>query len=928
MSIPHSPLLPPHSSFLTPLSSLMEERILLLDGAMGTMIQSYGLTERDYRGTLFEGWDKELRGVGDLLSLTRPDVILDIHKRYLRAGADLIETNTFNSQRVSLAEYGLVDRVRELNLAACRLARLAADEQSLLTPNRPRFVVGSLGPTGKSLSMSPNVDDPAARAISFDSLMQAYEEQIEAMIEGKVDALLCETIFDTLNAKAFLVAAENVFDRLGIRLPLMLSCTVADKAGRILSGQTIEAFLTSIEHAPLLSVGLNCGFGPAQMIPFIEEVAAKAHCAVSVYPNAGLPNVMGQYDLTPHDMAEQVRPMVERGLINILGGCCGTTDEFIRAYGPLIEGRTPRTIPAQTPSNELHLSGLERLRIGEGSNFTGIGERLNVAGSRRFLRLIKERNYEEALSIARAQVEAGAQILDVNMDDGMLDAQAEMSHFLRLIASDPDISRVPIMIDSSKWDVIRAGLRALQGKCIVNSISLKQGEAEFLAHARELRRFGAAAVVMAFDEEGQATSKERKIQVCSRAYRLLTEECGWDPQDIVFDPNILTIGTGMTEHARYALDFIEATEWIRLNLKGSHVSGGVSNLSFAFRGNNFLRSAIHAVFLYHAIKRGMDMGIVNPTETLQYEDLSKEQRELLEDLIFNRRSDATERVLAYEWTGSPAADSASQTSAATTATITDQIKDALRRGVSDRLEELLLASMDELGSPQAVIQGPLMAGMAWVGELFGEGKMFLPQVVKTARTMNRAVEILKPYIEAQTTVQEQGKRRARVLLATVRGDVHDIGKNIVAVVMACNGFEIIDLGVMTPPEVILRRAKEEQVDLIGLSGLITPSLEEMIEVVRMLREGGVDVPVLIGGATTSELHTALKIAPVYGAPVVWVSDAAQNTLVAEQLLNRETHDKFVDRLKQRQASLRADYQAEAASLTLEQARRNKATYKE
>lgn len=904
----------------------IKRRVLLLDGAMGTMIQSYGLQESDYHGFSPADGGKELRGVGDLLSLTRPDVIKDIHRRYLNAGADLIETNTFNSQRISLTEYGLEQMVRELNLSSCRLAKEAAEEFSALNPEKPRWVLGSIGPTSKSLSMSPDVNDPAARSITFDELQKAYEEQIEAMVEGGVDALLCETIFDTLNAKAFIVAAECVFERLGTRLPLMLSCTVADKAGRLLSGQTIEAFLTSIEHANLLSVGLNCGFGPRQMMPFIEELSAKTSFAVSMYPNAGLPNVMGEYDLSPDDMVKEIQPVIERSMINILGGCCGTTDAYIRKYADLIAHAKPRPYPAERTTDALDLAGLERLRINKDSNFISVGERLNVAGSRKFLRLISNHNYEEALSIARQQVEAGAQVLDINMDDGMLDAQSEMGHFLKLIGSDPDISRVPIMIDSSKWEVIREGLKAVQGKCIVNSISIKEGERKFLEHAMELRRFGAAAIVMAFDEKGQATTLERKIEVCQRAYNLLRSS-GWRPNGIVFDPNILTIGTGMAEHANYARDFIEAARWIRTNLPGSHVSGGVSNLSFAFRGNKYLRSAMHAVFLYHAIKAGMDMGIVNPNESLQYEDLSVEQRRLLEDLIFNRRADATERVLAYDWSGDTGHEPARNNEGNTQElSVSEQIKELLRKGSTDRLEELLHRSLHELGSASAVIQGPLMAGMSRVGELFGEGKMFLPQVVKTARTMNRAVEILKPFLESESRAKKGGSKRAKVLLATVRGDVHDIGKNIVGVVMACNGYEIIDLGVMTPPELILRKAKEEKVDIIGLSGLITPSLEEMIETVRLLRDNGIDVPVLIGGATTSEIHTALKIAPVYRGPVAWVSDATQNNIVAEKLLNTTTHDTFVSDLKERQAELRRDYNSDAQVIPIEAARRNKPAY--
>ena len=904
------------------LEEVIKDRILILDGAMGTMIQQYGLTEADFRGIRFQNISWQMKGNNDVLSLTRPDVVEDIHRKYLVAGADIIETNTFSSQRISMADYHCEHLVKELNEASARIARRLADEFTRRNPEKPRFVAGSIGPTNKTCSMSPRVDDPAYRDVDFDEMSAAYHEQIEALVDAGVDALLIETIFDTLNAKAAIYAAEEVFRQKGRSLPLMLSVTVSDKAGRTLSGQTLEAFLTSVDFAPIFSVGLNCSFGPMEIKPYIEEVAREATCYVSVYPNAGLPNAMGQYDVSPAQMAEQMRAFVDEGLVNIIGGCCGTTDAYIACYNQIIRdenGWKKPHQPHQTSSN-LRLSGLERLEVRPDSNFINIGERCNVAGSRKFLRLISEQKYEEAQEIARKQVEDGAQIIDINMDDGLLEGKTEMVRFLNLITSDPDIARVPFMIDSSRWEVILAALKCVQGKCVVNSISLKEGEEKFLAHARDLKSLGAAVVVMAFDEEGQATSYERKISICERAYRLLVDEVDFSPNDIIFDANILTIGTGMAEHSDYALNFICAAAWIRKHLPGAHVSGGVSNLSFAFRGNNYLRNAMHAVFLYHAIQNGMDMGIVNPSSAVMYEDIPLEHRELIEDLIFNRRPDATERVLSLMQTEAEVGKSQVK-DAWEEMSVEERLKQALRKGQGEHLETDIPLAMEKYGRAVSVIEGPLMDGMSEVGKLFADGKMFLPQVVKTARTMKKAVELLAPYMEKEksTDVASAGK----ILLATVKGDVHDIGKNIVGVVLACNNYEVIDLGVMMPAEQIVEAALREKVDMIGLSGLITPSLDEMINTVRQLRDAGIDVPIMIGGATTSKLHTALKISPIYNGPVVWVKDAAQNSIVAGKLLNEHTRTQFVDQLNNEYEVLRKERPDSSPLASLEESRKNK-----
>lgn len=910
------------------IQQLIRERILVLDGAMGTMIQQYNLSEADFRGERFKDIPGQLKGNNDLLCLTRPEVIEDIHRKYLVAGADIIETNSFNATSVSMADYHVQAYCREINLAAARLARRMADEFTALNPEKPRFVAGSVGPTNKTCSMSPDVNNPAFRALTFDELQAAYCEQMEALLEGEVDALLIETIFDTLNAKAAIRAAELSMEKTGRRVPLMLSVTVSDIAGRTLSGQTLDAFLASVEHADLFSVGLNCSFGARQLKPFLEQLASRAPYYISAYPNAGLPNSLGQYDQTPEDMAAEVKEYIEEGLVNIIGGCCGTTEQYIAKYQDLIQGVQPR-VPVKKHAH-LWLSGLELLEVSPEINFVNVGERCNVAGSRKFLRLINEKKYDEALSIARKQVEDGALVIDVNMDDGLLDAAQEMTTFLNLVASEPEIARVPIMIDSSKWEVIRAGLKCVQGKCIVNSISLKEGEEVFIAHAREVKQLGAAVIVMAFDEKGQADTYSRKIEVCERAYRILVDKVGFAPEDIIFDPNVLAVATGIEEHNNYAVDFIQATGWIRKNLSGAHVSGGVSNLSFSFRGNNYIREAMHAVFLYHAIQQGMDMGIVNPATSVLYTDIPQDILERIEDVVLNRRPDAAERLIETaerlkqekEGTASQEGNASAQLLWRNNTTVEERLQYALVKGLSDYLEEDLQEALSRYPNAVSIIEGPLMAGMNHVGDLFGSGKMFLPQVVKTARTMKKAVAILQPYIEAE---KEEGARSAgKVLVATVKGDVHDIGKNIVSVVMACNNYEIIDLGVMVPAEKIVETAIREKVDIVGLSGLITPSLEEMVHVVTELQRAGLDIPVMIGGATTSKLHTALKIAPVYHAPVVYMKDASQNALVAAKLLNREQRPAFVEALNEEYQALREkNRQKTVQTVSLAEAQKNK-----
>lgn len=909
------------------IQQIIKERILVLDGAMGTMIQRYNLTEADFRGERFKDWKGQLKGNNDMLCLTRPDVIEDIHRKYLTAGADIIETNTFNATTVSMADYHFQPYCREINEKAVQIARKVADEFTALNPDKPRFVAGSVGPTNKTCSMSPDVNNPAFRALTFDELMQSYSEQMEALLYGGVDAILIETIFDTLNAKAAIMAARECMEKAGRKVPIMLSATVADVSGRTLSGQTLEAFLASVMADDIFSVGLNCSFGARQLKPYLEVLAQRAPCYISAYPNAGLPNSLGQYDQTPEEMAEEVGEYIAEGLVNIIGGCCGTTEEYIAKYQDIIRGKQPH-VPA-SPSEYLWLSGLELLELTPEIKFVNVGERCNVAGSRKFLRLINEKKYEEALGIARKQVEDGALVIDVNMDDGLLDAAAEMTTFLNLVMSEPEISRVPIMIDSSKWEVILAGLKCVQGKCIVNSISLKEGEEKFISHAREVKAYGAAVVVMAFDEKGQADTYARKVEVCSRAYRILTEVVHFRPQDIIFDPNVLAVATGIEEHNNYAVDFIQAAGWIRKNLPGAHVSGGVSNLSFSFRGNNYIREAMHAVFLYHAIRQGMDMGIVNPGASVLYTDIPADVLERIEDVVLNRRPDAAERLietaerLKAEKEG--AATGVASTSHLTWregTTVEERLQYALVKGIGDYLDDDLHEALSKYPNAVSIIEGPLMAGMNHVGDLFGAGKMFLPQVVKTARTMKKAVAVLQPYIEAE---KKDGARSAgKVLLATVKGDVHDIGKNIVAVVMACNNYEIIDLGVMVPAEKIIETAIREKVDVVGLSGLITPSLEEMVHVVTEMERAGLDIPVIIGGATTSKLHTALKIAPVYHAPVVYMKDASLNAPVAARLMNPDLRTAFAEELENEYQTLREQNRAKQIKTTpLDEVRKKK-----
>ena len=887
------------------------KRILILDGAMGSVIQEYGLNEEDFRGERFKDLPGLLKGNNDVLNLTRPDVISDIFERYLKAGADIISTNTFNAQRISQSDYGLCDFAGEMNEASARLARQMADKYS--TPEKPRFVAGSVGPMNKTCSMSPDVSDPAYRELTYDAALEAYKEQMSGLIKGGVDVILIETIFDTLNAKAAIDAAVQV--RGERQIPIMLSVTISDAAGRTLSGQTLDAFLASVSSYPIFSVGLNCSFGASQMKPYLKELSRRAPYYISCHPNAGLPNSLGLYDETPETMAPQIAEFIDEGLVNVIGGCCGTTPAFIEKYVPLAVGKKPH-VPVEKPKS-LWLSGLELMDASE-ATFVNVGERCNVAGSRKFLRLIKEKNYEEALQIARKQVEDGAMVIDINMDDGLLDAASEMVHFLNLIASEPDIARVPVMIDSSKWEVIMAGLKCVQGKCIVNSISLKEGEEVFLKHAEDVKRMGAAVVVMCFDEQGQATSYERRIEIAGRAYQLLTERVGFAPQDIIFDPNILAIATGMEEHNAYAVDFIRATKWIRDNLPGAHVSGGVSNLSFSFRGNNYLREAMHAVFLYHAIQNGMDFGIVNPSTKVAYDDIPKDQLVLIEDVVLNRCPESAEKLM--DITGDASNTSSTSQTTSTNLSLEERLQEALIKGNGENLDADLHEALEKYPRAVDIIEGPLMAGMNEVGRRFGEGKMFLPQVVKTARTMKQAVSILQPFIDAGKT--DSAGKAGKLLLATVKGDVHDIGKNIVGVIMACNGYEVIDLGVMVPAELIVKRAQEEKVDMIGLSGLITPSLEEMVNVATELRKANLDIPIMIGGATTSELHVALKIAPVYGGPVVWLKDASQNPLVAQRLMTDA--ENYALSLDKEYAHLREHYHEEQQQLlSLEEARKRK-----
>ena len=917
------------------LQDIVKQRVVVLDGAMGTMIQRYRLDENDFRGTRFADAATEMKGNNDMLNITCQHVVEDIHRKYLSVGADIISTNTFSSQRISQSDYHLEDCAREMAYEGARIARRMADEFS--TADRPRFVAGSIGPTNKTCSMSPDVSDPAKRDVTYDEMYAAYEEQIDGLIDGGVDILLIETIFDTLNAKAATDAALTTMRKKGKQLPIMLSVTISDLAGRTLSGQTLDAFMASVASYPIFSIGLNCSFGARQMKPFIAELARKATWYVSAHPNAGLPNSMGLYDETAESMATQIAELIDEQLVNIVGGCCGTTDEFIERYIPLTIGKTPRK-PQPVPDT-MRLSGLDMLDVTPELGFVNVGERCNVAGSRKFLRLIKEKNYEEAIGIARKQVADGAQVIDVNMDDGLLDAKEEMKTFLNLIAAEPDVTRVPVMIDSSNWDVITEGLKCVQGKCIVNSISLKEGEEVFISHARDVMRYGAAVVVMCFDEQGQATTFERRKEIAERAYHILTEKVGMNPLDIIFDPNVLAIATGMEEHNAYARDFIRATNWIRTHLPGAHVSGGVSNLSFSFRGNNYIREAMHAVFLYHAIANGMDFGIVNPATKVLYSDIPADQLQIIEDAILFTHDDAPDRLIDLAEQLKAEADrkkaeaenanaqgdmgnTSQQVEKWRSECLERRLEYALIKGIADYLDSDLEEALAKYQRAVDIIEGPLMNGMNTVGELFGSGKMFLPQVVKTARTMKKAVSILQPHIEAQKT--EGSAKAGKVLLATVKGDVHDIGKNIVDVVMTCNNYEVIDMGVMVPAEQIVRKAIEEKADIIGLSGLITPSLEEMVNVAREMEKAGLHIPIMIGGATTSELHVALKIAPVYGGPVVWMKDASQNPIIAAQLLNTTEGRNLDQTLSRRYQQLRDDYETKQKPLaSIDEARKNK-----
>ena len=897
----------------------LEERILLLDGGFGTMIQRYGLQEEDFRGEEFRSHPVELKGCNDLLALTHPDPVREIHEKYLKAGADIITTDSFNANAISLTDYGLEAYAYEMARAAARVARSAADQYTLSNPHKPRFVAGSMGPTNRTASMSADVTNPASREVTFQQLVAAYTDQARGLLDGGADILLVETIFDTLNAKAALFAIDTLAKNLGRRIPIMVSGTLADASGRTLSGQTVEAFAVSVSHAELLSVGLNCAFGAKQLLPYLERLAKVAETRISTHPNAGLPNIMGGYDETPQMFAEDLSEYMRRGLVNIVGGCCGTTPEHIFELQKIVGNYSPRPLP--TPQHITSLSGLEPLKVVPEANFINIGERTNVAGSARFARLIREENYEEALSVARAQVDAGAQVIDVCMDDGLINGPEAMRTFLNLMAAEPEISRIPTMIDSSKWETLVAGLEVTQGKAIVNSISLKEGEEQFLQHARMIHRYGAAAVVMLFDERGQADTYERKIEVAARAYKLLTED-GFPSEDIIFDPNILAVATGIAEHDSYAKAFIDATRWIKEHLPHVKVSGGVSNLSFAFRGNNTVREAMHSAFLYHAIHAGMDMGIVNPQMLRVYSDVEPTLLERVEDVILCRRADASERLADY------AHEVKNDTKTTTQApdewrkgTLKERIEYAMLKGLADFVEEDALEAYRELGTPMAVIDQLLMPSMEMVGKLFGEGKMFLPQVVKTARVMKRAVAALTPYIEqnAEDTAHSQGK----VLIATVKGDVHDIGKNIVSVVTACNGYEIRDLGVMVEASRIVDEAVDWGADSICLSGLITPSLDEMIHVCEELERRGLQIPVIIGGATTSDLHTAVKIAPVYSGLVVHAPNASYNSQIIGHLMGKDG-ERYAEEIRQKQQALRDAFAAREERrnlLSLEEARR-------
>ncbi|MFO7924139.1 MAG: methionine synthase [Bacteroidales bacterium] len=886
-----------------PIYDLLKRRVLVLDGAMGTMIQQYRLDEDGYRSKIFASHASSLKGNNDILNISRPEIIKNIHEQFLEAGADIIETNTFSSNAVSMGDYDMVHLVRDINMAAVRVAKECTAAFTKADPAKPRFVAGAIGPTNKTASMSPDVNDPGYRAISFDDLKNVYYEQAEALFDAGADLLLVETVFDTLNAKAALSAINKLFRDKQKSLPVMLSFTITDASGRTLSGQTLEAFLYSVSHFPLLSIGLNCAMGAKELGAHIEELSSRTEFFTSLYPNAGLPNQLGEYDEQPDEMAVHINRFLDKKLVNIIGGCCGTTPEHIAIFAGLAREAEVRVPPVIRPA--LRLSGLEALPVFEGSNFINIGERTNVAGSRKFARLIREENYNEALAIARNQVDNGAQIIDVNMDDAMLDAEKAMVRFLNLMAAEPDIARVPVMIDSSKWTVLEAGLKCLQGKGIVNSISLKEGEKAFLEQAGFIRDTGAAVIVMAFDERGQADSFDRKIEICKRTYDLLVNKACFPPQDIIFDPNILTICTGMEEHDNYAVDFLKTVEWIKKNLPLASVSGGISNLSFSFRGNNLVREAMHAAFLYHAIKAGLNMGIVNPETIVVYDEIPAGLLKLVEDAIFNRRKDATGRLLKYtEQAGKQDKKSIKRSAEWRNRPVRDRIIHALVNGLDEFIESDAEEARPGFDRSLDLIEGPLMEGMNVVGDLFGDGKMFLPQVVKSARVMKKAVAYLQPFIEEEKLEGDTSKNAGKVLLATVKGDVHDIGKNIVGVVLGCNNYEVIDMGVMVPADKILDTAAGENADVIGLSGLITPSLEEMVNVAQQMQIRGLDIPLLIGGATTSEMHTAVKISPVYENPVIHVRDASKCTGVLSSLLSKEQKPAYVQKMKERYSDLR------------------------
>jgi 5-methyltetrahydrofolate--homocysteine methyltransferase len=910
------------------LAAAMRERVLVLDGAMGTLIQERGLGEADFRGDRFADHPHDVVGDADLLSLTQPRLVRDIHLAYLDAGADIVTTNTFTASVISQRDYGLERLCYEMNCAAAALAREAADART--TTDRPRYVAGALGPTNRTASISPDVNDPGARNVGFDDLVASYLEQARGLVDGGADLLLVETVFDTLNAKAAIFAVETLFEEHGRRWPVVVSGTITDASGRTLSGQTTEAFWNSVRHARPIAVGLNCALGAADLRPYVAELSRVADCFVSCHPNAGLPNEFGEYDQSPDDMAGVLGEFAGAGLLNIVGGCCGTTPEHVAALATAVKGAEPR-VPAQA-APALRLAGLEPLNVTEDSLFVNIGERTNITGSARFRRLITEGDYSTALSVARQQVEAGAQVIDINMDEGMIDGVAAMERFVKLVASEPDICRVPVMVDSSKWEVIEAGLKCLQGKPVVNSISLKEGEEQFVAQARACRKYGAALVVMAFDEDGQADDLQRRTAICRRAYTILTERVGMPAEDIIFDPNIFAVGTGIEEHANYGVDYIEATRWVKRHLPGARVSGGVSNVSFSFRGNNPVREAIHAVFLYHAIRAGMDMGIVNAGALAVYDEIDPELRERIEDVVLNRRPDSTERLLeiAPKYAADGERPGASGDDTWRERPVEERIVHALVKGIDDYAEadaeELRAAVAARGGKPIEVIEGPLMDGMNVVGDLFGAGKMFLPQVVKSARVMKKAVAYLIPYIEAEKDSGRAVRTKGTIVMATVKGDVHDIGKNIVGVVLQCNNYEVIDLGVMVPGQRILDAVKEHDADLVGLSGLITPSLDEMVNFASELERQGYDVPLLIGGATTSRAHTAVKVDPRYHGPVVWVKDASRSVPTAAALLSDERRDSLLQEVRADYDSIRTRHAAKQNDrpiVALDKARANR-----